>query len=426
MILNYIFIAFIVIAVIVALLRTIGYYFRERLAEYGLYFGEEDLYIFETLTQVTFEKAEDSIGIVLYLIGVMTLWLGILRVAEKAGAVQSLSRWIEPFFVRIFPDLPRGHKAYGSMMMNFAANMLGLDNAATPMGIKAMKDLQEENKNQDTASKAQIMFLVLNTSGLTLIPVSVMALRAGAGASAPAEVFLPILLTTYVATVAGLIFVGVKQKINLLSPFMLGTLGVFTAFIFALVLWLYHQPSDFTAKFSSVAGNFILMGIIALFFIMAFRKKVNVYNSFIEGAKEGFEVGVKIVPYLVGILVAVGVFRASGALEVPLKGIEYAAVALGLPTDFVGALPTAFMKPLSGSGARGMMLEAMDHYTPDSFQAFLASVFQGSTETTFYTIAVYYGAVNIKNTKYTATAGLFADFSGIVAAIFIAYVFFTG
>lgn len=426
MILNYIFIGFIVIAVIVALLRTIGYYFRERLAEYGMYFGEDDLYVFQSLAEATFEKAEASIGIVLTLIGVMTLWLGILRVAEKGGAVTALSKFIEPFFVRLFPGLPKGHKAYGSMMMNFAANMLGLDNAATPMGIKAMKDLDEENPNKGTATKAQIMFLVLNTSGLTLIPVSVMALRAGAKASAPAEVFLPILLTTYFATVAGLVFVAIKQKINLLSKFMLATLGGFTVFIFALVFWLYQQPDSFTNKFSSVVGNFILMGVIALFFIMAFRKKVNVYNTFISGAKEGFEVGVKIIPYLVAILVAAGVFRASGALDIPLKGIEYGAAALGFNTDFVGALPTAFMKPLSGSGARGMMLEAMDNYGPDSFQAFLSSVFQGSTETTFYTIAVYYGAVNIKNTRYTATAGLFADFSGILAAIFIAYIFFTG
>lgn len=426
MILNYIFIGFIVIAFIVGIIRTLGYFFRERLVEYGLYFGEQDLFIFKTMAEASFEKAKGSITIILALIGVMTLWLGILRVAEKAGAVDWLAKFIQPFFSKLFPDLPKGHKAYGSIIMNFSANMLGLDNAATPMGIKAMKDLQEVNPDKGTASRSQIMFLVLNTSGLTLIPASVLALRAGAEASAPSDVFLPILLTTYFATVGGLIFVGIKQKINLLSPMILTVLGGLTVFISGLIVWLQQQPASFTENFSSVVGNFILMTVITLFFYLGWRKKINVYNAFIDGAKEGFQVGIKITPYLVAILVAVGIFRASGAMDIPLKGIEYAAAAIGLNTDFVGALPTAFMKPLSGSGARGMMLEAMANYGPDSFQGFLASVFQGSTETTFYTIAVYYGAVNIKNTRYTATAGLFADFTGIVAAIFIAYLFFTG
>ncbi len=426
MLLNYIFIGFIVIAFIVGIIRTLGYFFRERLAEYGLYFAQEDLLIFKTMAEASFDNAQSSITIVLHLIGVMTLWLGILRVAEKAGVVDCLAKFIQPFFSKLFPDLPKGHKAYGSMIMNFSANMLGLDNAATPMGIKAMKDLEEENPKKGTASRSQIMFLVLNTSGLTLIPVSVMALRAGAQASAPSEVFLPILLATYFATVGGLIFVGIKQKINLLNPMVLSILGGLTAFIFGLILWLNQQPDSFTEHFSSVVGNFILMAVIALFFYLGWRRKINVYNTFVDGAKEGFQIGVKIIPYLVAILVAAGIFRASGALDIPLKGIEYAAAAMGLNTDFVGALPTAFMKPLSGSGARGMMLETMSNYGPDSFQGFLSSVFQGSTETTFYTIAVYYGAVNIKNTRYTATAGLFADFTGIIAAIFIAYIFFTG
>lgn len=426
MLLNYIFIGFIVIAFIVGIIRTLGYFFRERLVEYGLYFAQEDLLIFKTMAEASFDNAQSSITIVLYLIGVMTLWLGILRVAEKAGVVDRLAKFIQPFFSKLFPDLPKGHKAYGSMIMNFSANMLGLDNAATPMGIKAMKDLEEENPKKGTASRSQIMFLVLNTSGLTLIPVSVMALRAGAQASAPSEVFLPILLATYFATVGGLIFVGIKQKINLLNPMILSILGGVTAFIFGLIVWLNQQPDSFTEHFSSVVGNFILMAVITLFFYLGWRRKINVYNTFVDGAKEGFQIGVKIIPYLVAILVAAGIFRASGALDIPLKGIEYAAAAMGLNTDFVGALPTAFMKPLSGSGARGMMLETMSNYGPDSFQGFLSSVFQGSTETTFYTIAVYYGAVNIKNTRYTATAGLFADFTGIIAAIFIAYIFFTG
>jgi len=423
-ILHYVFLFFFVVAFLVAIFRTIGGIYREVFAEWGWQFTDTDQFIFEALVEATFNMAETSVGIAIYLIGVMTLWLGLLRIGEKAGVIQWLAKRIEPFFLKLFPEIPKGHKAHGSIIMNFAANMLGLDNAATPFGIKAMEDLQEVNKNKSTASNAQIMFLVLNTSGLTLIPISVMALRAANQASQPTNVFLPILLATYFATLGGLLVVGVKQKINFLQKEILVGLGGLTIFIVALIWWLTNQSQDFIEAFSSITGNAILMSIIVIFLLLAWKKKVNVYETFIDGAKEGFSTSVKVIPYLVGILVAIGVFRASGTMDFIMLGLESGVSALGLPTDFVGAMPTAFMKPLSGSGARGMMVEAMQNYGPDSFQSFLAGIFQGSTETTFYTVAVYYGAVNISKTRYTVGAGLLADLVGIIAAIFIAYIFF--
>lgn len=423
MVLNYIFIGFFVIAFVVALVRTIGYFFRDQLVAIGLVFDESDLYVFRDMVQSTFDMADTSIAIVLTLIGVMTFWLGILRVGEKAGVIAWLSKKIEPFFIRLFPEIPRNHNAHGAIMMNFAANMLGLDNAATPFGIKAMEQLQDANTNKKTASNAQIMFLVLNTSGLTLIPVSVMALRAAEGASTPTDVFLPILLATYFATISGLIFVSIRQRINLFNKTMLLVLGGLTVFVLALVTWLTQMPDNFAEKFSVVSGNMILFCVIVGFILLALKRKVDVYQTFIDGAKEGFNVGVKIIPYLVGMLISIAVFRASGTLDWIIGGIEFIVSGLGFNTDFVGALPTAVMKPLSGSGARAMMVETMSNYGSDSFQGFLSGVFQGSTETTFYTIAVYYGAINVTRTRYTATAGLFADFMGIVAAIIIAYIF---
>ncbi|KAB1065060.1 nucleoside recognition domain-containing protein [Salibacter halophilus] len=423
MVLNYIFIGFFVIAFVVALVRTIGYFFRDQLEAIGLVFDESDLYVFRDMVQSTFDMADTSIAIVLTLIGVMTFWLGILRVGEKAGVIAWLSKKIEPFFIRLFPEIPRNHNAHGAIMMNFAANMLGLDNAATPFGIKAMEQLQDANTNKKTASNAQIMFLVLNTSGLTLIPVSVMALRAAEGASTPTDVFLPILLATYFATITGLIFVSIRQRINLFNKTMLLVLGGLTIFVLALVTWLTQMPDNFAEKFSVVSGNLILFCVIVGFILLALKRKVDVYQTFIDGAKEGFNVGVKIIPYLVGMLISIAVFRASGTLDWIIGGIEFLVSWFGFNTDFVGALPTAVMKPLSGSGARAMMVETMSNYGSDSFQGFLAGVFQGSTETTFYTIAVYYGAINVTRTRYTATAGLFADFMGIVAAIIIAYIF---
>ncbi len=426
MILNYIFIFFFVAAFVVAVFRTIGGLYSEFFAQWGWEFTKEDTFIFKALVDATFNMAESSVGIAIYLIGVMTLWLGLLKVGQEAGAIQWVSKKIEPFFLKLFPGIPKGHGAHGAIVMNFAANMLGLDNAATPFGIKAMEELETINPTKGTASNAQIMFLVLNTSGLTLIPISVLALRAAEGASQPTNVFLPILLATYFATLGGLLFVAAKQRINILQKEILIGLGGLTLFVILLITWLMNQPKEFVETFSGITGNVILMGVIVTFLLMAYRKKVNVYETFIEGAKEGFTTAIKIIPYLVGILVAIGVFRASGTLDFLNAGLESLVSLAGLPTDFVGAMPTAFMKPLSGSGARGMMIETMQNYGPDSFQSFLAGIFQGSTETTFYTLAVYYGAVNISKTRYTVTAGLTADLIGIVAAIFIAYLFFVG
>ena len=409
MALNYIWVAFFLIAFVVALIKL-------------LFLGDTE--VFTKMVESTFTMAETSVNIAIYLIGVMTLWLGIMKIGEEGGAVKILSKIINPLFRKLFPELPKDHPAGGSMLMNFAANMLGLDNAATPLGLKAMNELQELNPNKDTASNAQIMFLVLNTSGLTLIPISIMALRAAQGAANPADVFIPILLTTYFSTLAGLIVVSIYQKINLLNLTVLGYLGVGSLAIAGIIYYFYQLPQESIAKQSGLAGNFILFSIIITFLSLAIRKKVNVYENFVEGAKEGFTVAVKIIPYLVAMLVAIGVFRASGALDMLVAGIGWCFAKLGANTDFVPALPTAFMKPLSGSGARGMMVEAMQTYGADSFVGRLASTFQGSTETTFYTLAVYFGAVNIRKARYTVTCGLIADLAGIIAAIFIVYLFF--
>lgn len=373
------------------------------------------------MVQSTFDMSKTSVDISIYLIGVITLWQGIMKVGEQGGAVAVLTRAVSPFFTRLFPGIPKDHPAIGSMMMNFSANMLGLDNAATPLGLKAMQELQDSNTEKDQASDAMIMFIVLNTSGLTIVPISVMALRAANGAANPSDVFLPILLATYFATLAGLIFVCIRQRINLFQPVLLGWIGGVTAFIGAMLWWFSQMPQDQLASVSSVFGNGIILTIIIAFFLMAVRKKLNVYESFIEGAKEGFEVSVKIIPYLVAMLVGIGLFRTSGAMDYMLEAI---AMALQLDKGLVDALPTALMKPLSGSGARGMMVEAMETHGADSFTGRLVSVFQGSTETTFYTLAVYFGSVGIRKTRYALGAGLFADLFGILAAIFIAYVFF--
>lgn len=354
----------------------------------------------------------------------MALWLGIMKIGEHGGAINILSKLVAPFFRKLFPEIPKDHPAMGSMMMNFSANMLGLDNAATPLGLKAMNQLQENNSSSDTASNAQIMFLVLNTSGLTLIPVSVMALRAAGGATQPSDVFLPILLATFFATLAGLISVSIYQKINLLNKVVFAYLGSLTLLICLFIWWLTGLSPDQVSKVSSILGNGILFSVIVAFIGLAVKKKVNVYESFIEGAKEGFDVAIKIIPYLVGMLVAIGVFRASGALDIVVNGLRMAVEFAGLNSSFVDAMPTALMKPLSGSGARGMMVETMNTFGPDSFAGRLSSVFQGSTETTFYTLAVYFGAVNITRTRYTVVCGLIADTVGIISAIFIAYLFF--
>lgn len=425
MILNYIWVGFFIVGFIVALIRVTGYYFRDFFAEYfNIIFDRADLEVFTSIVNSTFEMAETSVRISIYLIGIITLWLGIMKIGEKGGAVNSLSKLVAPFFRKIFPDIPRDHPAMGSILMNFCANMLGLDNAATPLGLKAMKEMQEINTKKDTASNPMIMFIVLNTSALTIIPIAIMAVRAASGAKDPTDVFVPLLLATYFSTIAGLLAVSIIQKINLLNRIVLAYVGSITIFI-ALVIWYLNsldQPN--VEMISRFAGNFILFVFIILFISAGLRKKVNIYETFIEGAKEGFGVAIKIIPYLVAMLVAIGVFRASGAMDFLIGGLGKFFGWLGVNTDFIPALPTALMKPLSGSGARGLMVEAMQTYGPDSFIGRLASTFQGSTETTFYTLAVYYGAVNIRKTRYTVTCGLIADLAGIVAAIFIAYIFF--
>jgi len=409
MVLNYLFIAFFLIALVVGLVKLV-------------FLGDTE--IFTAMVNSTFEMAKTGFEISLGLTGVLTLWLGLMRVGEEGGAIAALSRVVRPFFQRIFPEVPKDHPAHGSIIMNFAANMLGLDNAATPLGLKAMQELQELNPDKDTASNAQIMFLVLNTSGLTLIPISIMVYRAQMGAANPADIFLPILLATYFSTMVGLVTVALVQRINLLDRVVLGYLGGVTALV-ALTLWYFTRlPEDRIQTVSTVAANVILFGIIAGFIALAMIRRVNVYEAFIEGAKEGFPVVIKIIPYLVAILVAIGVFRASGAMDWLVAGVGKGFALLGVNTDFIPALPTALMKPLSGSGARGMMVDAMQTYGADSFVGRLASTFQGATDTTFYIIALYFGSVSVRKTRHAVTCGLIADGAGVIAAIFIAYLFF--
>ena len=359
----------------------------------------------------------------LYLTGAMCLWLGIMRVGEKGGAIGLLTRAVTPLFLRLFPEIPKNHPSIGSMMMNFSANMLGLDNAATPLGLKAMKELQEINPTKDRASNAQIMFLVLNTSGLTIIPISIFALRSGA--ESPTEVFLPILISTFIASLAGLIFVAIRQRINLLNVTILTYIGGLSLLIGLLLYYVVEYPSQGEAV-SVVVGGGIMFSIISAFIILAIRKKVNVYESFIDGAKGGFNVAISIIPYLIAILCAIALFRASGALDGILNGVRWLVLTAGLSvTEWVDALPVAFMKPLSGGGARGAYVEVMSNFGIGSLQELIAATMQGSTETTFYVLAVYFGSVGIKKTRYAVTAGLFADLIGIIAAIIVSYIFFT-
>jgi len=410
MALNYLWIGFFLIAFVVGLVRLIV-------------FGDVD--VFPDMMGATFDNAKTGFEISLYLTGVLSLWLGIMRIGEKGGMVNLMSRLIGPFFSRLFPDLPKNHPAYGSMMMNIAANMLGLDNAATPMGLKAMKELQSVNPNKETASNAQIMFLVLNTSGLTIIPVSIMVYRAEMGASNPADIFLPILLATYFSTVVGLISVAIVQGIRLWDRVVIAYLGVFSTIIGGMIYWLSTLSREEIRVVSLVGANLILFSIIIVFILMALRKKVNVYDAFIDGAKEGFQIAIKIIPFLVAILVAIGVFRASGSMDFLIDGIRTLLVSLGVDTQFVEALPTALMKPLSGSGARGMMVDAMKTFGADSFVGRVASTVQGATDTTFYILAVYFGSVGIKRARHAVGCGLLADFAGIVASILLAYLFFS-
>ncbi|CCY03227.1 transporter gate domain protein [Prevotella sp. CAG:924] len=408
MVLNYIWIFFFLIAFVFALFA----------------WATGDTMIFQKIVDSTFDSSKTAFETSLGLTGVLALWLGIMKIGEKAGAVNVLARMLSPVFTRLFPDIPRNHPVMGSIFMNIASNMLGLDNAATPTGLKAMAQMQELNPKKDTATNPMIMFLVLNTSGLTIIPTTILAFRASYGAAQPTDVFIPILLATTVATLAGIIMTALWQRINLLQPVLLAVLVGLCAFV-AIVVWGFGQMDQATmAKVTGLVGPLILLVIIVAFILGGFIRKINVYDAFIEGAKEGFQTAVRIIPYLVAILVAVGVFRASGAMDVVIRGISRLFEMMGLDTGFVGALPTAFMKPLSGSGARGLMLEAMKSYGADSFVGRLSCIFQGSTDTTFYILAVYFGSVGVKYTRHAVACGLLADLAGVIAAIFIAYIFF--
>ncbi len=409
MVLNYIWIGFFLSAFLIGLFRLV-------------FLG--DVQIFTDMMNSAFKMAKTGFEISLGLTGVITLWLGFMKIGEKGGAIEIFSKLTRPFFRKLFPGIPEDHPAFGTILMNFSANMLGLDNAATPIGLKAMNELQEINPQKDTASDAQIMFLVLNTSGLTLIPVSVMVYRAQLGAADPSDIFIPIMLATFFSTLAGLVAVALYQKLQLFDKTVLAYLGGLSVFIIGIILYFSTLSKESIAVVSSAASNLILFSIIIGFITLAVRKRVNVYESFIEGAKEGFSIAVKIIPYLVAILTAIGVFRASGAMDAIMGGIGYLFSTAGVDADFVPALPTALMKPLSGSGARGMMVDAMTVYGADSFVGRLASTFQGSTDTTFYIIAVYFGSVGIRKTRHAVTCGLIADCAGIIAAVCIAYLFF--
>ena len=409
MVLNYIWIAFFVIAFVIAVVKL-------------LFMG--DFEVFPAMMDSTFASSKTAFEISLGLTGVLSLWLGIMKIGEKGGVVNALARLLSPVFVRLFPEIPKGHPVTGSIFMNIAANMLGLDNAATPLGLKAMEQLQDLNKKKDTATNSMIMFLVLNTSGLTLIPVSIMVYRAQMGAAQPTDIFVPILLATFFSTLAGIIITSLYQRINLFNRTMLLTLGGACVLVSAIIWGFSQMDKDQVNIVSTTVANILLMLIIIGFILSGVRHKVNVYDAFIEGAKDGFQTAVRIIPYLVAILVGIGVFRASGAMDMLIDGIKWTVAAVGGDTDFVGALPTALMKPLSGSGARGMMVDAMTTYGADSFIGRLSCVFQGSTDTTFYILAVYFGSVGIRYTRHAVACGLFADLAGILSAIAICYMFF--
>lgn len=409
MALNYVWVAFFIVSFAVALVRLIFF---------------QDYQIFQTIVNSTFDMSKTGAEISLGLIGLMTFWLGIMKIGEKGGMINIFAKIVGPFFSKIFPEIPKNHPAMGSVLMNFSANMLGLDNAATPLGLKAMKELQELNPQKDTASNAQIMFLVLNASSLVLIPTSIMAFRKAAGAADPSDIFVPCLLATFFSTLVGLVVTATYQKINLFQKTILVYLGTAAAIIGGTLYYFTTLSQDQIAIVSNVVGNVLLFGIILSFILLALYRKINVFETFIDGAKEGFEIAVKIIPYLVAILVAVGVFRGSGALDFLVEGIKHLVAFAGLDTEFVPALPVAFMKPLSGSGARGLMVELMNTSGADSFASRVACVIQGSTETTFYVLAIYFGSVSIKKTRHALPAAILAELAGVLAAIFIAYIFF--
>lgn len=409
MVLNYIWIAFFLIAFVIAVVRLI-------------FFG--DVEVFPNIMNSTFETAKQGFEISLGLTGVLSLWMGVMKIGEKGGVINVLARFLSPLFTRLFPDIPKNHPVYGNIFMNIAANMLGLDNAATPLGLKAMEGMQELNAKKDTATNPMIMFLVLNTSGLTLIPVSIMTYRFQCGAAQPTDIFVPILIATFIATIAGIIITALYQHINLLNRTLLLTLGGAIALIAALIgVFMQMKPEQMNA-ISGTAANVLLFTVIITFIVAGMRKRINVYDAFIEGAKEGFSTAVRIIPYLIAILVAIGVFRASGAMDWLIGGIRWCVELTGANADWVGALPTAIMKPLSGSGARGMMVDAMNTYGADSFIGRLSCIFQGSTDTTFYILAVYFGSIGVSRTRHAVACGLLADLAGVIAAIGVCYLFF--
>ena len=409
MVLNYIWISFFLVAFVVALIKL-------------LFTG--DATVFPAMMDSTFDMSRKAFEISIGLTGILSLWLGVMKIGERGGVVNALARALSPVFTRLFPDIPKGHPVTGSIFMNISANMLGLDNAATPLGLKAMEQLQTLNPKKDTASNPMIMFLVLNTSGLTLIPVSIMTYRFQCGAAQPTDIFVPILLATFVSTLAGIIITSLYQRINLFNRTLLLTLGGMSVFM-ASIVWIFSRMDAATMNIAgSTTANVLLLLIIILFILAGIRKKINVYDVFIEGAKEGFSTAVRIIPYLIAVLVGIGVFRASGAMDWLIDGLHQLIAWTGLPSDWVGALPTALMKPLSGSGARGMMVDAMNTYGADSFVARLSCVFQGSTDTTFYILAVYFGSVGVRHTRHAVACGLLADLAGVVAAIGVCYLFF--
>lgn len=409
MVLNYIWVAFFVIAFIVALGKLV-------------FLGDMD--IFTELVNATFDSSKNAFEISLGLTGILALWLGIMRIGEQSGMIGALSRWLSPVFCRLFPDIPKGHPAMGSIFMNLSANMLGLDNAATPMGLKAMKELQELNPHKDTATNPMIMFLVINTSGLILIPVSIMVYRAQMGAAQPTDIFIPTLLTTTVSTFVGVAVVSISQRINLLCKPILMLVGGIALFFAALIYLFVRLGRDQMGTYSTLTANIILFSIILFFILWGVWKRTNVYDAFIEGAKEGFTTAVRIIPYLVAFLVGIAVFRASGAMDLLVQGIGAVVGWFGVDTSFVGALPTALMKSLSGSGANGLMIDAMNQYGADSFVGRMSCVVRGASDTTFYILAVYFGSVGVTRTRNAVTCGLLADLSGIVAGIIISYWFF--
>ncbi len=409
MVLNYIWIAFFLIAMGVALIRL-------------CFMGDTE--VFTSIINSTFDSSRTAFEISLGLTGVLSLWMGIMKVGEAGGLIRVISRLLDPVFRRLFPDIPKGHPASGAIFMNVAANMLGLDNAATPLGLKAMQELQSLNPRKDTASNPMIMFLVLNSSGLVLIPVGILVYRAQQGAAQPTDVFIPILLATFISTLVGILVVSAYQRINLLNRTMLFFLGGAALFVSGIIFFFSRLGREEMDAYTTFAANFLLFGIIVGFILCGVRKKVNVYEHFIEGAKEGFTTAVRIIPYLVAILVAIGVFRAAGAMDLLVQGVAWGLDSLGIDSSFVGALPTAIMKPLSGSGSRGLMVDAMNTYGADSFVGRLACMMQGSTDTTFYILAVYFGSVGIRHTRHAVTCGLLADCSGTLAAILLCYFFF--